>query len=605
MHLAKKLSSILGALVLINLGCQRQIKTGPSVLVIGIEGLSGVNFSCSAFEENQASGFQVLCNEAVRFTHAFTTSPLAQAGLGSILTGQLPIQNGLRDNGRTALPAKTITLAERLIMGKALTFFVASGPTVKRSSRLNQGFETFNDDYELTYKQFYRPLSESVTLFKTWLDTEVDHDSFFGVIHVSDLLFPQVITQTDLLEPRPRGLEGQLEEIDENLYALFSILKKNKLWGQTYIVLVGLNGISNAARINELSSTNLFVENVAVPLFIKPLKGREEIPHQWKIDSHVSFHDVGVTLEDIFNSPGESKGSDTTRGISLLPLLNGKSNPLLNSRSLLIESAWGEWALGSAPRISIRDQQWLIIFDKKPLLYNSLTDRNEINRVSLKEGAYQDTIDNLRDQWENLKFEPFEKPPIHFSEEFRFAQILVENEGRPIDSFLNELKPYLENNPSSETIQWLMIDQLLRQKKWALVEDFNAIWENELLEQVLDLKNGEQLGELSHPCLWLLSTKLEKLAGSNKRRCQSNDFMLLYDFLNAPIGKKESLLEKFAVVARHQALQLKMIYYDLSRGGVVFGANTQRLKDLMLFRLVLSLPSYQKDATLLEKHLAN
>ncbi len=583
--------------------CQRAVQTGPSALLIAVEGFSGSNFSCSSFEESERSGFQILCNEAVRFTHAFAPSPMAQAGLGAILTGESPINNGLRDNGKSFLSAQTVTLTERLIEGRAHTFFVVSAPTIKRYSRLNQGFENFNDDYDLSYRKLYRPASESFSLFKTWIDNEVNHDTYFGVIHVSDLLFSQVITQNELLEPRPRGLEGQLEEIDENLFLLFNYLKQKKLWDKSYIILTGLNGVSSNSRFNELPGTNLFAENVSIPLFIKPLKGREEIPHQWKVDVHVTLQDIGLTLEEIFKVPPQSSHSGVFSGLSLLPLINGKSNPSFNNRPLMVESAWSQWALNLLPRYSIRDNQWLAIFDKKPLLYNALTDRNEVNRISLKDSAYQSTVDQLAKLFGEQPPEGYEKPDIAYSEVIRFTQILADNEGRPIDSYINEVRPYVENNPTSEPIRWLLVDQLIRQKKWDIIEELNTIWQDPMLEQMISLKEGSTFSSSGHPCLDLVPHNHAGNPNINKRLCVNNDFLTLIDLLNAPADKKEVLLDRFTHQFRYQALQLKLIYFDLSKGGIALGANTKRLRELMMFRLTLGLPKFQKEAAQIEKRI--
>lgn len=598
------MTSLISFLFMLELSsCHRTIQTGPSALLIAVEGFSGSNFSCSPFEDSERSGFQILCNEAVRFTHAFAPSPMAQASLGSILTGELPLYNGLRDNGKSFLPAQAVTLAEKLIEGRAHTFFVVSAPTIKRYSRLHQGFENFNDEYDLNYRRLYRPASESFSLFKGWIDNEVNRDTYFGVIHISDLLFPQTITQTEFLEPRPRGFEGQLEEVDENLFLLFNYLKQKKLWDKTYVILTGLNGVSSNSRFNELPGTNLFAENVSVPLFIKPLKGREEIPHQWKVDVHVTLHDIGLTLEEVFKAPSEKQRSGAFNGLSLLPLINGKSDPSFNNRPLMIESAWSQWALNVAPRFSIRDNQWLLIFDKKPLLYNALTDRNEVNRISLKDLSYQATVDQMAKLFGDSPPESYEKPDIVYSEVFRFTQILADNEGRPIDSYINEVRPYVENNPSSEPIRWLMVDQLIRQKKWDLIEEFNSVWQDAMIEQMINIKEGRASASNSNPCLDLIPSNSVTINESEKRLCVNHDFLALLDLFNAPSDKKEAFLDRFAIQFRYQALQLKLIYFDLSRGGIALGANTKKLRELMMFRLTLGLPKFQKEAAQIEKRI--
>lgn len=585
--------------------CQKSIQTGPSVLLVAIEGFSGSNFTCSQYEEVERSGFNILCNEAVRFTHAYTTSPLSQAAMGSILTGELPLYNGLRNNDRSWLPAQTLTLAEKLIPSKAHTFFLVSSPTIRRFSRIHQGFENFNDDYDLNFRNLYRPIFDSFGIFKSWLQSEVGKDTYFSVIQVSDLLFPQVLTQNEMLEPRPAGFDGQLEEIDENLFLLFTYLKHQNLWDKSYIILTGLNGSTGNSRFNEPPGTNLFNENVSIPLFIKPLKGREEIPHQWKVDSHITLHDLGITLEDIFNVKSINHHLGPFKGISLLPLINGKSDPVFNGRPIMIES---NWAPKSNPRYSIRDDQWLVVFDKKPLLYNTLTDRNEMNRVSLKDSSYQLNVNYLESLFGESPPSRYEKPEIRISDEFRFTQILIENEGRPIDSYLNEIKSYVENNPKSDLIQWLLIDQLLKQKQWPLIEEFNKLWQDSMVNQVLSLKSGITFNGTKNECLTLLQTQknnnLKTLDYKNSlNSCTSNDFILLINLLNSSIEKKEMLVERYSLAYKYTNLYLKLIYFDLSKGGIIKSTNLKKLREIMMHKLILGLPKYQKEATQIDKRL--
>jgi len=587
--------------------CQRESTGSNSALVIAIEGLSGTSFSCHPFEESERSGFQILCNDAVRFTHAYTTSPLTQAGIGSILTGVAPLANGLRDNGRSFLQAKMRTLAEDLFTNGTNTFFIVSAPTIKRFSRLHQGFEIFHDDYEFNNKTFYRPISDSIKLIKSWLSSEVKGKSYFSIIHVSDLLFPQVITQTELLEPRPRGFDGQLEEVDENLFSLFSHLKKNKIWDKSYIILLGLNGLTNLSRVHELPGTNLYSENVSIPLFIKPPKGREEIPHQWKIDSHVSLQDVGATLFDIFNIKNQSLSNVTEsilKGVSLVPLIKGKSDSKFINKSVFIESSWGTWFSNTSPRYSVRNDQWLVIFDKKPLIYNTVSDRNEFNKVSTKDSSYKITLNRFEEYLKGLDYLPFEGVDTSINDEILFSQYILENEGQSSLNIIDDFQPHIQDSAISENFQFLVIDQLLHQKNWGQIEKFNQSWNNSIVNQIINLKENVYFPfNDTDPCLNLFNSRINNNNFSVQRVCENKNFILLSDFFKADFDKNDVQVDQIINIIRNYDLQLKIIYFDLSKGGIVLGANTSKLKEIITYKLILNLPKYQKDFQFLERKL--
>jgi hypothetical protein len=236
-------------------------------------------------------------------------------------------------------------------------------------------------------------------------------------------------------------------------------------------------------------------------------------------------------------------------------------------------------------------------------LYNTLTDRAEVNRVSLKDSSYQTTIDELGALFVTPIPQGYEKPDPVFNEEFQFARLLVENEGRVIESLLPQINVIIQNNPESETIRWLLVDQLLRRKKWDLIEEYNNQWKDTLIQKVLDLRVERASAITEYPCLDLLTGVPERTSTNNKNICDNKDFLTMVDWLLAPPHKKDAMLERFSVIAKYHALNLKLISFDLSRGGVVIGANTKKLKNILMFKLALGLPAFHKDSGILEKHL--
>lgn len=585
--------------------CQDPRHPGPSTLVIAIEGLSGSNFACHPYEETEHSGFQILCNEAIRFTHAFTPSPLSQAGIGALLTGNAPLLNGLRDNGTTFLNAKTITLAEKLLKKDIRTFFIVSAPTIKRYSRLHQGFEIFHDEYDFSPKSFYRPISSSLQLFKNWVETDYRKQSFFGVIHVADLLFPSVATQTELLETRPKGIDGQFEEIDENLFLLISFLKQKKLWDKMYVILTGLNGHPNLLRLNEYTGTNLFSENVSIPLFIKPIKGREEIPLQWKIDSHVLLQDVGVTIEEIYNNflSITNDHNPLLFGHSLISILNGKKDSTFQNRTLLIESSWASWSSNYNPRYSLRNDQWLYLFDQRPALYNTVTDRNEFNKVSSKDSSYYSIVEQFNDTLATVDATKHIKLPLSIGNTFRVAQIISENESRSLNSFFQDLKPYIESELTPKPIRWLLTIQLLAKNNIEKIQFLNSFWKDDQITSFLKIKNNEPVSyDELNPCIkFTLNNNTSLPHASIDEFCDSKSFLTLNDFLYANEDKKDFFLDKLIPLLRLQNFQLKMIHFDFSRGGIILGGNVDVLEEILWFRMILNLKPFQKEKAILDK----
>ena len=85
--------------------------------------------------------------------------------------------------------------------------------------------------------------------------------------------------------------------------------------------------------------------------------------------------------------------------------------------------------------------------------------------------------------------------------------------------------------------------------------------------------------------------------------CTSNDFILLINLLNSSIEKKEMLVERYSLAYKYTNLYLKLIYFDLSKGGIIKSTNLKKLREIMMHKLILGLPKYQKEATQIDKRL--
>src|SRR4051812_44820860 len=71
--------------------CSLNSSPQPSILVILVENLRFGSFSCGeGSESGRPQGLRAFCDEAVRFTHAYTPSVLSQATIASIITAKYP-----------------------------------------------------------------------------------------------------------------------------------------------------------------------------------------------------------------------------------------------------------------------------------------------------------------------------------------------------------------------------------------------------------------------------------------------------------------------------------------------------------------------------------
>lgn len=379
----------------------------PSFLVVAVDRLGVTRAGCSLEKDDATrSGLAEICDQGVRFTHAFTTSTLSAPAMGSILTGRYPYRSGLRHNGGGELGTLTSsieTVAERALQLNFRTLFVAGAAPLLRRTGLHQGFEVFDDAISPDHRRQHRPAREVVDIFTKWMDSLRTDDSFFAVLHLGDLLIPWQPMPDDSGRVRESTARGQLEEIDESLARLWAHLKEQKRWEQTTIVVVGLQGDSAEIRAGEVPALDLHSDTTHVALLIKEgLRDRRVsdrirdgqsraagqpaynwVPKTWSFDMNVSIADIGVTLFDWIEArePSEFEGDDS---ISLRSALTGPGEAVKGlrrqDRLIVSESAWARWQVDpNLPiRAALRQGPYLFVYDSNPSIYNTLTDAFEV-----------------------------------------------------------------------------------------------------------------------------------------------------------------------------------------------------------------------------------
>ncbi|MBX9769684.1 MAG: sulfatase-like hydrolase/transferase, partial [Bdellovibrionales bacterium] len=348
-------------------GCQFQSEKKDSVLIVAVDAIPQIYCDEGIGQEVL---FKTLCQESVRFTHAFTTSTSAQAALASILTGLFPFEHRLRDNStRSTLSAKFETLAERALREGYRTSLISGGPPIWRTSGLGQGFEMVEDNVTLSQERLFRKFGESVDLFIGWTE-QVDSDvPFFSVLYAPDNRF---------LNPNSNDyLSSEFER-------LIAELKKKKRWDSTHVVLVGLSGAG--LPLYDPLPMSLTNRTTQVPLLVKPARKPRDTPLIWKVDANVSLADIGAGILKLLGGgepeiPAEEGRQGAPKKMfqvqSLDPIFLGSTVSFEGQRLIPIESAWADWRWGWNIRFALLNGENLYIHDKEPLIYNTLVDRDQ------------------------------------------------------------------------------------------------------------------------------------------------------------------------------------------------------------------------------------
>lgn len=351
--------------------CQKPKR--PSYLIVAVDRLSFNSFTCGEEKQNLNSGLSILCVEALRFTHAYTTSTQSAAAMASILTGLYPVQHRLHRSFDRLDPSVKMVQETADQMGYQ-TYFLSGSPTILKKTGLSSGFDIFEDSLFFEKKSYFLDFNfQTEKLFNLIQDSA---EPFFAVIYNSEL---------ESLNEGESQISS-LEKLDEKFFKFFSDLKRKNLWDETYVIVVGLQGKSDYSRYDETPFSNLNSENTRINLFIKPPRQFGDEGIFLKLDSTISLADLGYTL---WNSLSDKKVISQNRLETEFPILDFSAiwktqnkNVALPARKILMEAA-DTWSQSISLRLAVLYKNLLYIEDLKPNVYNTLTDGLEsINTAS-------------------------------------------------------------------------------------------------------------------------------------------------------------------------------------------------------------------------------
>lgn len=579
-----------------------------------VENLGFGVVSCGeGLEDNPNSGFQIFCDESVRFTHAYTPSTMTQPVIASLVTAKLPLQHGVRHNGAQALSAQFETVSELAFQNGYRTSFFSGGPPIWRRSGLGQGFEIFDDNIPLSMGQLYRPAYTQMQTFLNWQASEAPNGKFISFVFLSDLQFVDTPTVNELGEFRDSSYRGQLDEVDESLAYLVREMKRKKIWDATHVFLVGLNGYAAETRFDQIPSANLLSESTRVTLMIKPSRKVRDGPFNWKIDSNVSLVDVGATLFDIIGAPvPRSRVPSRPDVTSLMSALQGPEPDWDPDRLIVSETAWPAWRSIAGVRAAARKGPYLYLFDGNGLLFNTLTDNLELAPLPRGDTRYAGIRSEMAQALRELNYLPWQAPDFLMAEKFDLARVLWRR-GQPDSETVVRLKKLVRRYPEDKDLAGWLAANSLRYSDWrglkeaAEAQPNQAVWAYVASRNLPpDTKKGTPKVEVpNEPCLGFLNQK-RRWDWKVPKTCVADGLSELITWSNESIDQSERdrAMESFIRIYNPKAFATRVAEQNYV-AGLSWDVGVQRLSQPELIDLILALPEFQIYRSILTRRIGS
>jgi len=360
------------ALVLLLMTGLSGAATPPNIFLITIDTLRADHVHCYGYNQILTPALDDLAKRGIRFTHAFTPSPLTNSSHTSILTGLLPSVHGVTDFG-IPLDDSHATMAELL---KAKGYHTAAfiGAIILDSKTLAPGLDRGFDFYDnfpsnvqskTHWDRLERRGEVVVKHAEAWLTTHPAGPRFVWV-HLYDPHDPYEPPAPYSGTYKDRLYDGEIAYTDSALANFVAYLKAHTSYDNSLIVVVGDHGEGLGEHNEDTHGIFLYDSTTHVPLILKLPVGNTAGK---VIDEQVGTLDI---LPTVLEYAGMSKPEPLT-GTSLVSIAEG---PQKTSRPAVGETDY-PLRFGWAPLRSLRTPENKFIEAPRPELYDLRSDAGE------------------------------------------------------------------------------------------------------------------------------------------------------------------------------------------------------------------------------------
>jgi arylsulfatase A-like enzyme/Tfp pilus assembly protein PilF len=369
------------------LSARRPAPAELNVVVVTLDTLRADRLGCYGFAGVETPNIDAVARDGIVFEQATATAPMTLPSHASILTGLIPPNHGVRDNGGFFLEPDRTTLAERLKEAGYATGAFVGAWVLDRRWGLAQGFEHYSDRFDLSkYKvvnlgTVQKSGDEVMDLALAWLDG-VKQRRFFAWIHLYDPHTPYEPPEPFRSRYPGQPYVGEVAYTDHVVGRLVSWLKAAGKWESTVLVLLADHGESLGEHGETTHTFFVYDATVRVPLVVRTPWG-----DRGRASAQVATVDVMPTVLDLVGLAPQP-GVD---GRSLARLVLAPSAPA--GGRAYSETYFTRFHYGWQHLRSLRDGTWKYIEAPTPELYDVLKDPGETTNVYK---AYSRRAEDLR-----------------------------------------------------------------------------------------------------------------------------------------------------------------------------------------------------------------
>jgi choline-sulfatase len=347
----------------------------PDVFLVTIDTLRADHVHCYGYQNVETPALDGLAKDGIRFTQAFTPSPITNTSHTSILTGLLPSSHGVTD---FAVPLSSThpTWAELLHrQGYHTAAFIGAVILDSKSLApgLDRGFDFYDNFPEHSksksrWGRVERRGMDVVQRAEAWISAHPAGPHFVWV-HLYDPHDPYEPPAPFSRIYKDHLYDGEIAYADSALANFVAYLKIQGRYEHSLVVVVGDHGEGLGEHHEDTHGIFLYDSTTHVPLILK-LPGCAFGQHK-VIDAQVRTTDILPTVLDLVGAATPQQ----LDGESMTPYFAGTELP---SRTAFGETDY-PMRFGWAPLRSVRADGIKFIEAPRPEFYNLRTDAAELD----------------------------------------------------------------------------------------------------------------------------------------------------------------------------------------------------------------------------------
>ncbi len=262
----------------------------PNIIFLMLDTVRADHLSGYGYERQTSPVLDAFAKENLKAAFAIAAAPWTPASVASMFTGLYPTSHRMmppndRDlarHGLTRVSDELELLPERVKAAGYITAGVSPNPWITKQFGFTQGF----DEFHFIERQPANKITESGReIIDTWQKNK-PNQPFFLYLHFLDPHDPYTPTgefatkfsgplknspfsYSKVMQDNIDLYDGEIAFLDTELGKFFDYLKSNKLYEETFIVIVSDHGEQFMEHGDERHGWKLFNEEVHIPMFLK------------------------------------------------------------------------------------------------------------------------------------------------------------------------------------------------------------------------------------------------------------------------------------------------------------------------------------------------